>query len=338
MTAVFQKIIDLNDVSHYSKKERIIEGLIRSIRSGDYVQGDFVPSVNEMSQGLGVAKETVVKAYKELKDRGILTAKHGVGYFISSSEADQKLNIALVLYAFHTFQQIFYDSIREQLGDEVNIDVFFHHNNLSVYENILGDIKGRYGMYIIAPIHHPSTPLYLSNIPKENLLLVDRYEFISEDHAFVSQEFENSTFEVLKSLIEPFSKFNEIVLFYTDDIDYPKQYKTAFERFCQDQKIKGRIEKKYSKGSIKKGTAYITIGDIDLWTLLKDTELLKLELGVDVGILSTNDSPVKEIICGGITTYHADFDSMADKAVQFVKTREVIQEILPVSISRRKSL
>jgi len=335
---VLEKIKELEHVSGFTKKEKIVEGVNACILEDDYGHGDFLPSVNEMANELGFARETVVQAYRVLKDRGILDSKQGVGYFVSNVDTQQQLSVALVLYAFHAFQEKFYNTFRKHLGDNVQLDIYFHHNNTSIYETIISNIKGRYGMYVIAPIHDVKTQLLLSAIPAQRLLLIDRYEDLGSEYSFISQEFDHSTYEVLEQLKSAFAKFKEVVLFYRKGSDHPAGIKTAFERFAKNNKLTYRIEQRYEEGTIQKDRAYITISDIDLWDMLKDCKQQRLEIGSDVGVLSSNDSPVKEIVSGGITTFFADFEGMAKKAAAYVHDREEIQEFLRVQLWRRKSL
>ena len=72
--------------------------------------------------------------------------------------------------------------------------------------------------------------------------------------------------------------------------------------------------------------------------MLKDCIEKNLDPGKDIGILSHNDDMVKEIICGGITTYSTDFRSMAEESAEFVMSGKAIKKIIPTTLIRRKSL
>lgn len=336
--AVYSKIQELEDVALLSKHEQLVKGIINAIDAKVIVQGSMLPSVNNMVKELGFARKTIVKAYNELKDRGIIESKNRLGYFVANEATDQTMKVAVLLYAFHPFQEIFYNTLREALGENYQLDVFFHHNNPEVYENILLSIIGRYGMYVVAPIHDIKTQTLLSKIPANRLLIVDRYEHIGDEYSYISQEFEKSTFKVLTTLKHSINKYEEFVLFFKEDADYPIGSLKAFKRFINVNKIKGRIENKYQPSLLKKGTVYMTFSDVDLWKLLKDCNQQGFILGEDIGVLSTNDSPVKEFISGGITTYCADFGEMANMASDYIKERKSMQLILPVKIEKRNSL
>ncbi|MEO1261720.1 MAG: GntR family transcriptional regulator [Bacteroidota bacterium] len=338
ITTVFGKIQELEGVTQYSKHEQLVQGVINAISDKILVQGDMLPSVNKMVKELGFASKTIVKAYRELIERGLVESKNRLGYFIVNEATEQTVRVALLLYAFHPIQEAFYNSFRSALGDNVQLDVFFHHSNIEIFETILRKIKGQYGMYVVAPIPHPKTQELLKVVAKDKLLMVDRYEPLENKFSHVTQEFEISTYMALKELLVAIRKFDEIILFLRPDADHPVEIGRAFEKFLADFHVEGRILRNYTPGSIKKGTVYFTIGDGDLWSILKDSKEKNLEVGKDIGVLSNSNDPVKEIICGGITTNSIDFSLMGHRAAEYVLNREPIQETIPTILTRRNSL
>jgi len=338
MMSVVRKIRELEDVALLSKHEQLVKGIINAIDDKILIQGNMLPSVNVMVKELGFARKTIVKAYSELKDRGIIESKNRLGYFVANATTGQTIKVALLLYAFHTFQEVFYNEFRAAVGDNVQIDVFFHHNNFEVYEQTLTNIADRYGMYIIAPISHKKNKTLLSKIPPNKLLTVDRYEQLGSDYSYVSQYFEEPTYKALETLKERLKDFDELVLFFKHEADYPAGILRAFETFTKQHKIKSKVLNRYTTNVLKKGNAYFTIGDIDLWELLKDCKEQNIQIGEDIGIIAHNDSPVKEIICGGITTISTDFALMGKQAAEFVLHRKKTQQIIPSTLLRRNSL
>jgi len=335
--SVVRKIRELEDVALLSKHEQLVKGIINAIDEEELVQGSILPSVNVMVRELGFARKTIVKAYSELKDRGIIESKNRLGYFVAHTATDQTVKVALLLYAFHTFQEVFYNTFRATLGENAQIDVFFHHNNFEVYEQTLSNIADRYGMYVVAPISHKKDIL-LGKIPPNKLLIVDRYEQLGSDYSYVSQHFEKPTYQILTTLKNRLKEFDELVLFFRHDTDYPVGILKAFERFTKQHNIKLKVLNRYSTKALKKGKVFFTIGDIDLWELLKDCKKQNIQIGKEVGIISHNDSPAKEIICGGITTISTDFALMGKQAAEFVLHRKKIQQIIPSTLLQRASL
>lgn len=338
MEVIYDRIQELEEISGLSKHEQLVSGIINAINDKVLARGTMLPSVNEMVKELGFASKTIVKAYSELKDRGLIASKKRVGYFVVNDSTEQTVKLALLIYAFHPFQEVFYNTFRATLGENIQVDVFFHHSNMEVFETILDNINGRYGMYVVAPIPDPSTKRVLDKLPRERLLLVDRYEALDGMFSHVTQEFELSTYIALKELAPSIQNYDELVLYFLPNTDYPAEVKRAFEHFVKEYNIAGRVERHYIPGSIKKGVVYFTIGDSDLWGILKDAKARGWVVGKDFGVFSNNDGPVKEIVCDGITTLSTDFAKMGQRAAEYVLSRETMQETIPTVLIRRGSV
>jgi len=337
-TMIFDKIQELEKVNQYSKHEQLVQGIINAIEEKILLQGDMLPSVNMMVKELGFASKTIVKSYKELIERGLIESKNRLGYFLINEDIEQTFKVALLLYAFHPIQESFYNAFRSALGEKVQIDIFFHHNNIDVFKTMIGNMKGQYGMYVVAPIPHPRARKILKTMPASKLLIVDRFENLGEDISHVTQEFEVSTYRALKELLGAIQKFDEITLYFREKSDHPVEISHAFQKFLKDFSVKGNIRSQYISGSLKKGTVHFTISDGDLWGILKDCKEQKLEVGKDVGVLSNSNDPVKEIICDGITTNSIDFQLMGHQAAQFVLSRNAKRLTIPTLLTRRNSL
>ena len=338
MQDIYEQIHELEGIPGMSKHEQLVQGIINTINARLLSRGDALPSVNKLISKLGFARETIAKGYKELVERGIVTSRNRKGFFVSSNDTGQQLKVALLLFAFDTFQETFYKTFRANIGGNIQLDVFFHHNNIEVFESIVANIKGRYGMYVVAPIPHPKTAEILKVLPMDKFLMIDRYEPMEADCSYIVQEFGESSYQVFSTLADTIRRYDEMIFYYRPATDTPIEILKAFKRFIKDSKIKGVIKTEYLPGTVAKGKVYYTINNTELWSILKDCTEKKLIPGKDVGILSHNDDIVKEIICNGITTYSTDFQLMAEKAADFVLSREKIQEVLPTVLIRRKSL
>ena len=338
MNHVFEQVYEMEAVSGLSKHEQLVNGILNAIQNKGLAQGDMLPSVNELINEFGFARETIAKAYKELVSRGIVESKNRVGFFVANINIKQHLRIALVLFAFDAFQEMFYKTFRSGLGKDVHIDIFFHHNNIDVFESIINTVKGKYGMYVVAPIPHNKTAAILSILPMDKFLMIDRYEPIPGDYSYVAQEFKHSSYEAFAALSHTIKQYKGMVYYHRPAADTPIEILQAYKKFVKDYHIKSEIRPEYLPGTLEKGKVYFTINNAELWAMLKDCKQMKLKPGKDIGILSHNDDIVKELIFDGITTYSTDFKLMAERAAAFVLTREKMQEIIPTVLIRRKSL
>ncbi len=338
MTAFFKKIQELEEFNHLTKHEQLVNGIINAIEEKIIIKGSMLPSVNKMVKELGFARKTIVKAYTDLKDRGIVESKNRLGYYIANESTDQTIKVALILYAFHTFQEEFYNSFRASLGENIQLDVFFHHSNMSVFESIFSNISDKYGIYVVAPIQNEKSRKLLKTIPPNKLLLIDRYLDLNQQYSHITQEFRKPMYDVLSGLFPTISSFKKCVLFFRPKDDNPIGVLKGFEEFIKDNNLNSEVKSYYEPNSVSKGSCYFIQNDNDLWELLKDCKNRNLEIGKDIGILSFNESTIKEFVMGGITTISTDFVLMAQKAAEFVLHRKTNQEVIVTTLIRRASL
>jgi len=66
---------------------QIIDAVLGGIASGALQAGDQLPTVRQLAVDLSINPNTVVRAYRELEIRGILSTQQGTGTFIT----DQKV-------------------------------------------------------------------------------------------------------------------------------------------------------------------------------------------------------------------------------------------------------
>ncbi len=316
MENVFEKIKELEEVAAYSKHDRLVQGIINAINENVLQRADALPSVNTMIRELKFSRETIVKGYKELVSRGIIESNYRLGYFVSNGNTEQIMKVALLMYNLDTFEEQFYRNFRQQLGKGVDLNIFFHHGNIDIFETILQQIKGKYGMYVVAPIPHPKTKDLLDTIPRNKFLMFDRYEPLEGEFNYITQEFEQASYNAFKQLAKAIKQFDEMIFLHSDQSLDPREIVRAFKKFLKDFKMKGRIIPEFSAGMVEKGKVYFTLDNFAMWEILKECERKKLQPGKDIGLLSHNDEPAKEFV--GITTYSTDFALMGKTAGQAV--------------------
>ena len=82
-------IKNLNGINALSKHDQLVLGIIDAINSGELGIGDQLPSINVMVNQVGFARKTIVKAYEELKGRGLVESKKTKGYYVVSVDNDR---------------------------------------------------------------------------------------------------------------------------------------------------------------------------------------------------------------------------------------------------------
>jgi|SRR5690606_13217051 DNA-binding LacI/PurR family transcriptional regulator len=89
---------------------------------------------------------------------------------------------------------------------------------------------------------------------------------------------------------------------------------------------------------LSKGNCYMAISDRDLAEVIKSADHKNFKIGKDIGLLSFDDTPLKEVLAGGITTISTDFGFMGKQAAQLIKQRRIQQIPNPLYIAYRNSL
>ena len=78
----FTPILDLaTGVPAY---RQVIDQILGAIASGALRGGDQLPTVRQLAVDLSINPNTVVRAYRELEIRGILTTQQGIGTFVTT--------------------------------------------------------------------------------------------------------------------------------------------------------------------------------------------------------------------------------------------------------------
>lgn len=65
--------------------EQLRQGIIALVRSGELAAGAKIPTVRALAAQLGLAPNTVARAYRELEQDGVLETRGRLGSFIASS-------------------------------------------------------------------------------------------------------------------------------------------------------------------------------------------------------------------------------------------------------------
>lgn len=68
---------------------QIIDQVLVAVSSGALHPGDQLPTVRQVAVDLSINPNTVMRAYREMEIRGLLTTQQGTGTFISAKPAER---------------------------------------------------------------------------------------------------------------------------------------------------------------------------------------------------------------------------------------------------------
>ena len=89
---------------------------------------------------------------------------------------------------------------------------------------------------------------------------------------------------------------------------------------------------------LRKGEAYLIFSDTDLIRFLKYVSLKGWKPDRDVGLISYDDTPLKEILADGVTVITTDFESMGRTAAEMIINKADYKKINPSMLIKRKTL
>jgi hypothetical protein len=322
------------------KYRQLIDRVSRAVREGRLRRGDSLPSINELCKANGLSRDTVVKAYNALKEAGVLSAAHGKSFTVATEHITEAVKVFVLFDAFTPYKETLYDAMRTEAGGRLDLDIHFHHFRPDVFAKLIGDAQGRYGYFAVMPFPHREVRRVLRQLDQSRLMLLDiDVDFPDRRCASVLQSHDDGLISALKQASEKITRYESLTLVFPEDRHHPTVIKSAFGRYCRSANVKHRIVASLQNASIKPGHAYFVIEDTDLVTLVKNARRGGMKIGRDIGVLSYNDTPMKELTEPGTSVVSIDFAALGRRAARQMidgRSPEAIRE--PTRFISRGSL
>ncbi|NCT09042.1 MAG: GntR family transcriptional regulator [Flavobacteriia bacterium] len=344
------KLIKIDEDSRVPKYQQIIDSIIENISAGNLKIDQKIPSINMFSEEFYLSRDTVEKAYSILKERNIITSIRGKGYYITRTKLISKVNILFLVNKLSSYKLKTYNHFIDSIGPNSYTDLHIYHCDESLFLNLLDKYKSTYD-YFVMMLHFKNKDLkhvsYTENvisavkkIPREKLILLDNIKpEIGGNFVEIYQDFENDIYNALIEALSKIKKYKKIILVYPEKLvyPYPRRILHGFRKFCVEHKLDFEImEKIYDDMILKKGDLFITIEESDLVNLVKQIREDEFKLGEDIGIISYNDTPLKELL--GITVISTDFKVMGITAATMILNKEKGKYKVPFNFIDRQSL
>jgi DNA-binding transcriptional regulator YhcF (GntR family) len=314
------KNIQIDDSLGVPKYRQIINSIYAAISSGELKLGDKIPSLNQICTEFELSRDTVMVAFNELKAKGIINSIPGKGYYINSVEVNVDQKIFLLFDELNTFKEDLYTSFLNSLDNKSNVDIYFHHFNYQVFKNLISESNSKYTSYVIMPATFDDTVDVISKLPKDKVYILDRLKEDLADYPVVYQDFEKDVYDSLIEGYDLLRKYNELIMIFPGGKE-PEGRMIGFQRFCKEKGFKSEIIRNLTNKEMKAGEVYFVPSDRNLVRLVKMAAEKNLQLGKDVGIVSFNDTVLKEVVAGGITTISTDFQLMGQTLAQMIQER-----------------
>ena len=319
---------------HSSKVTQLADTLSQAISMKEFREGDSLPSINQLSAQYGVSRDTVFKAFLDLRERGLIDSTPGKGYYVTS----QVTNILLLLDEYTPFKEALYNSFIKHLPINYKVDLLFHQYNERLFNTIIRESIGKYKKYIVMNFDNEKFSTALNKINPSRLLLLDFGKFEKDKYSYICQDFDDSFYLALFTLKERMQKYLQIVFLFSKGLKHPQSSKGYFTRFCEKEGFLHEIQEDIENLTVRKGTVYIAIKQQDVVKVVKQGRLAGLKCGKDFGLLAYNDIPSYEVIDEGITSLSIDWEMVGNEAANFVLNNVPIQKYMPTEVRLRKSL
>ena len=331
------KYIQIDDSLGVPKYRQIINSIYTTISIGNLKLGDKIPSLNQICSEFDLSRDTVMVAFNELKAKGIISSIPGKGYYINSTEINVEQKIFVLFDELNNFKEDLYTSLLNSLDSRSNVDIYFHHFNYQVFKDLISQSAGKYTSYVIMPATFDFTVDIIGKLPKDKVYVLDRLKEDLLDYPVVYQDFEKDVYDALNNGLDLLQKYSKLIMIFPGGKE-PEGRMMGFQRFCKENGFKSEIIRNMLNKEIRSGEAYFVPSDRNLVRLVKMAAEKKLELGKDVGIVSFNDTVLKEVVAGGITTISTDFQLMGQTLARMIQERSVEKIRNQSALIRRNSL
>ncbi|WP_203257123.1 GntR family transcriptional regulator [Hyunsoonleella ulvae] len=323
-------LITLDVNSTVPKYLQIINSIVCNISNGNAKIGDKVPSINKLSQEFYLSRDTVERAYKVLRKRNIIVSVQGKGSYIANTQLISKLNVLFLVNKLSPYKTMVYNSFLKEMGNTCHIDLHSYHCDEALFLELMTKYNNTYDYYVIIPHFRTEDLSYVSftskvskvvnEIPKDSLVLLDNNNHEIEGNFIeVFQDFENDIFIALQNAKQKIDKYNKLTLVYpkASFYPYPRAILNGFTKYCTKYQCDFEIIEEVSNEFVlEKQNLYITIEDDDLVRIMHQVKENDFKLGSDIGIISYNDTPLKQIL--GITVISIDFNDMGKQTAKMI--------------------
>ena len=320
-------IDDSSSVPKYIQIVKAIKGLITS-ETLNY--GDKIPSINNLSADYYLSRDTVEKAYTILKKQGIIESVRGKGYYISHHSDLSKFTVLLLFNKLSAYKKEIFNSFVIALEDRAEISFQVHHCEYELLKKILEKQKEAYDYYVVMPHFKKEQEekafSLLKTLPSDKLILLDNKPEEIPCFGSVFQDFKSDIYGALKELQPKMLKYKKLILVFPSrsNYPYPENIIPGFKKFAVEEGYEFEVIPEFnSESKMEAGDAFILIEENDLVNVIKKARATKeITVGKNLGILSYNDTPLKEVLEKGITVISTDFAKMGKLTAEMILVKE----------------
>ena len=145
-----------------------------------------------------------------------------------------------------------------------------------------------------------------------------------EKYSAIYQNFEKDVFEGLRAALMNIINYKKVVLLFSEE-KQPQGILKGFKLFCNQYNVNYEVVISVKDRTLEKGEVYLVLDDKNLIRVIKKVKEQQFILATDIGIISFNDTMLKEVVENGITTISTDFNLMGARLAQMILNNEHVK-------------
>jgi DNA-binding transcriptional regulator YhcF (GntR family) len=333
--------IPISGLNHRKKYMQLVEYINSQIESDVLNINDRLPSLNQLMKQMGMSKETVLKGLNYMSEKGIIKSEYRKGYYVQKKNQYHQYRVCMILDKMNILRDRIYQSFLENIQDFAEVDVYFHNHNFKVFEKLIDENLNSYTHFVITTFFRESATKVLNRIPASKRVILDLFEGKLEgNYTCIYQDYTADIKECLADLTLQLDKYSRLVLVAPLEAFHAGAVILGFKEFCQLSGKNYSIVNTVDDTNFLKGDAFITFSryDQDDVSIIKLAHKYNWKLGRDIGLLSYNDTAVKEVLENGITVISTDFTMMGKEAALSIINKEHVKIRDKAKIILRNSL
>ena len=342
--------IEIDENSRIPKYQQIVNAITTNVANGKLKIDHKIPSINALSEAFLLSRDTVEKAYNILKDRKIITSVKGKGFYVTRTQLISKVNILFLVNKLSSYKMRIYNSFIRTIGGSAHTDLHIYHCDDTLFLNLLRKNVSAYDYFVIMPHFKTTAQRHITatddvlkainEIPPGKLVIMDNNNLVIKgEYACVYQDFKEDIYQALMAGKERIRQYQKLIMVYPHRsvYPYPRRILHGFRQFCVENKLAFEvIDEIYEDTILQEGDLFITIVESDLVELVKQIRDKGMRLGENIGVISYNDTPLKDLL--GITVISTDFDQMGKSAAELILDKRTEQIKNPFRLIDRKSI
>ncbi|MGV8095937.1 MAG: hypothetical protein AB2L24_29145 [Mangrovibacterium sp.] len=151
------------------------------------------------------------------------------------------------LDTFKAYKEVLYGSFRDNLPENIGVDLNFHHYNINIFDKVIQESIGKYTRYIVMNFDHPRVPGIISRIPRDRLLVIDWKIHSTPDMSVIYQDFGETLYDSLKDYLGLIKQYKRFTYLYPEFTYHPQESIIWFERFGKDHGLKYHVLRQVKK-------------------------------------------------------------------------------------------